>query len=137
MFEESTRTVRSLLGELVRTIKTSTMHDIDEMYVCLRRDVLSAVGGDHQQYGNIMPKEQRMLRQAVIELIGGTEDVFQRVIRGEAFVKDDETIEDAEVIDSKEELVQDDSGIDVVTDEVDTINTLDGIKKEHAAYEEL
>ena len=72
MFQSSADNVRKRLNTMVKGVETS-MHDkADEVFIMVRRDYNSVLGGGEiPQTGELLPKMQRLLRKEVMRIIDG------------------------------------------------------------------
>lgn len=95
MFQESADNVENRLREMIRNVEVLMSDKTDEVFALVRRDYRSIVGGgDVPQDGQILPREQRLVRKDVMTVIKGVEKAFMRV--GELSAKDEEAQEDEE-----------------------------------------
>ena len=90
MFEQSTEEVKERLTALVRSVEEAMLNKADEVFMQIRRDYLAVLGGTEAPTGEFMPKWQRTMRQEVMEVIGGCEKAFKKVVG----IEDEEDHED-------------------------------------------
>lgn len=78
MFQQSADEAKRRLTEMVEGARTTMSDRIDEVFVAMRRDyrsVLGGGGGDTQS--DILPKPQRLLRKQVMATLDGVEQLFK------------------------------------------------------------
>ena len=105
MFQESGDEVRKRLQNLVRSVEESMSNRVDEVFLAMRRDYRSVLGGGEDPQGQVLPKSQRLMRKEVIRTIEGVENMFSKVMDGETDEMDSEEgkIESAKVEEATDE----------------------------------
>lgn len=86
MFQQSADEAKRRLIEMVEGVSMTMSDRIDEVFVAMRRDYRSVLGGGDTQ-GEILPKSQRILRKQVMSTLDGVERVFKKVL-GQAVYDD-------------------------------------------------
>jgi len=80
MFQRSADEVADRLRAMIRRTKEELDEKVDEIFLAMRRDYRSVLGGgDVQQEGQLLPKAQRLVRKEVLHIIRGVEKKFRRV----------------------------------------------------------
>lgn len=96
MFQRSADEVRSLLQQMVRTLQQTLDERADEVFLAMRRDYRSVLGGGDLPQGELLPKAQRLMRKEVMDKINRAERIFKRVAGLE--VEDDADEEGEDVL---------------------------------------
>ena len=113
MFQESVNHVRQLLSGLAKEAETMLADKTDEVFVQMKRDYLSVLGGEIISHdGDILPKIQRQVRKETMHTIDGVEKMMKRVVG----------IEVEEATDDDDDLEKEDSEINL-EDDVDNDET--------------
>lgn len=95
MFQESADNVENRLRDMIQDVEVLMSDKTDEVFALMRRDYRSIVGGgDVPQDGQILPRDQRLVRKDVMTVIKGVEKAFMSV--AELSAKDEEAEEDEE-----------------------------------------
>lgn len=76
MFELSADEAKRRLIEMIEGASMTMSDRIDEVFVAMRRDYRSVLGGGDTQ-GEILPKSQRILRKQVMTTLDGVEQLFK------------------------------------------------------------
>ncbi len=92
MFQRSADEVRNLLQKMVKNLQEILDEKADEVFLAMRRDYRSVLGGGDLPQGEILPKAERLMRRAIMDKIDKVEKIFRRVAGLEA----DEDEEDSE-----------------------------------------
>lgn len=80
MFQSSAENVRTRLNVMLRELEAFMNDKADEVYIAMRRDYNSVLGGgEGPQNGEILPKTQRLVRKEMMRIIDGVEKVFEKV----------------------------------------------------------
>ena len=80
MFKRSADQVRDRHKGLTEEVKGDLDDKVDEIFIQMRRDYRSVLGGgDVPQDGQLLPKAQRLVRKEILRLIEGVEQKFNRV----------------------------------------------------------
>lgn len=87
MFQQSAHEVKRRLIEMVEGSSMTMSDRIDQVFVAMRRDYRSVLGGGDAQ-GEILPKSQRLLRKQVMTTLDGAEQLF-KIALGQATTYDD------------------------------------------------
>ena len=81
MFEDSTKHVLGLLKNMVKEAEDSLSEGVDEVFLSIKRDYTRVVvGGDAAANVQLLPREQRVLRESVLELLNCAEAVMQKCL---------------------------------------------------------
>lgn len=88
MFKNSAANVETRLRGMIKEVEGSMSDKTDEVFTLMRRDYRSVIGGDVPQQGQILPRDQRLVRKDVMKLIKGVEKAFMKVTGVD--VKDEE-----------------------------------------------
>jgi hypothetical protein len=96
VFQESADNVEKRLREMVLSAEALLSDKTDEVFTLMRRDYRSIVGGgDVPQHGEMLPRDQRLVRREVMTVIKGVEKAFMKVAGSN--VNDEEEEEDDEI----------------------------------------
>lgn len=98
MFQESGDEVRKRLHNLVRSVEELMSNRVDEVFLAMRRDYRSVLGGGEDVQGQVLPKAQRLMRKEVIRTVEGVESIFKKVMDGEP-----DDMEEEEIVTAKME----------------------------------
>jgi len=80
MFQESADTVADRLRDMTKNVEVLMRDKTEEVYALMRRDYCSIIGGgDVPQDGQILPRDQRLVRKEIMKVIKGIEKAFMRV----------------------------------------------------------
>ena len=80
MFQQSAENVENLLKAMVKDVGDLMGNKTDEVYIQMRRDYCSTLGGDDvPQDGQILPRDQRSMRKEIMKVIDGVESTFRKV----------------------------------------------------------
>ncbi len=81
MFEESTAGVENQLNAMLKEVKKSLIGKTDDIFMAIKRDYTGVVVG--QEAGDQtqpLPREQRSIRKAVLDIVDSAELVFKRAV---------------------------------------------------------
>ena len=107
MFDESSEGVKDLLTAMLKEAKKSLMDKTDEIFMALKRDYTGVVvGQDEGDQAQLLPREQRALRKAVLDIVDGAELAFKRAVGLEPEEEPEETSEagDKEDVDASNKV---------------------------------
>ena len=79
MFQQSADEAYRLLMKMIQQAKETMSDRVDEVFVAMRRDYRSVLGGEETQ-GEVLPKSQRLLRKQVMTTLDGVEELFNIVL---------------------------------------------------------
>ncbi|MCJ1479498.1 hypothetical protein MMC13_008184 [Lambiella insularis] len=79
MFSNSTNEVWQKLKALMLEVEEILANKADEVFVAMRRDYTSVLGGDDLPQGELMPKWQRAMRRDVRNVINSAEKTFKKI----------------------------------------------------------
>lgn len=116
MFQESADEVQKRLKKLVQGVEETMSNRVDEVFIAMRRDYRSVLGGEEVAQGQVLPKAQRLMRKEVLRIIETVESLFQKVVDGEV----EKMRYDEEGVDSLLDNVMDGEGDDMKVDEETT-----------------
>jgi hypothetical protein len=81
MFDDAVEHVRDLLNQMLKEVKSSLLSKLDAVLMTIERDYTGVVVGQVQGKSNrMLPREERMMRTAVIGLIDSGETIFKRSV---------------------------------------------------------
>ena len=112
MFQQSVDEVRHRLNKMGKDVENTMNDKADEVFVLIRRDYRSVLGGGDMPQGQLLPKAQRLLRKEILTIVAGVEQLFDKIALGEFQEVDD--VDNALAPDSPR------SGHVACTDEEDT-----------------
>ena len=93
MFQQSADEAKRRLMEMVEQASETMSDRMDEVFVAMRRDYRSVLGGGDTQ-GEVLPKSQRLLRKQVMITLDGVERLFKTAL-GQTTEDDDWNAEGA------------------------------------------
>lgn len=79
MFQQSADEAQRRLMEMIEEVIMTMSDRMDEVFVAMRRDYRSVLGGGDTQ-GEMLPKSQRLLRKQVIATLDGVEKLFKTAL---------------------------------------------------------
>ena len=120
MFQASADKVKNSLGGLIKIVEEQLGGKMEEVFVNMRRDYRSVLGGGEIQEGEMLPRPQRLCRKEIKGVIEGVKKIFEKIANGELDEDDSQT---GDVGDEKDEEEQDDRDIDKKEDETDPDGT--------------
>lgn len=94
MFQNSAANVETRLRGMIKDVEGSMSDKTDEVFTLMRRDYRSVIGGDVPQQGQILPRDQRLVRKDVMRVIKGVERAFMKVAGVDVEDEKDEDEED-------------------------------------------
>lgn len=81
MFEEAVSHVRELLQKMLNEVKEDLLTKLDAIFMAIKRDYTGVVIGQEQgKRTELLPRDQRALRKAVLENVDGAELIFKRAL---------------------------------------------------------
>lgn len=92
MFQRSADEVRNLLLKMVKNLQEILDEKADEVFLAMRRDYRSVLGGNDLPQGEILPKAERLMRKAIMDKIDKVEKIFRRVAGLEADEDEEEGV---------------------------------------------
>ena len=91
MFQSSAENVKSRLSIMLKELETFMNDKADEVYLAMRRDYNSVLGGGEvPQNDEILPKTQRLVRKETMRIIDGVEKLFSKIAGLEFKDEDDD-----------------------------------------------
>ncbi|KIX00086.1 uncharacterized protein Z518_10223 [Rhinocladiella mackenziei CBS 650.93] len=92
MFNDAVEHVRGLLEELLDDTKEEMLKRIDAVFMAIERDYTAVVVGQEKSANSddVLPRGQRAMRKAVLEIIDGAELIFKRAVGLELEASDPE-----------------------------------------------
>ncbi|KAF2768799.1 hypothetical protein EJ03DRAFT_351811 [Teratosphaeria nubilosa] len=108
MFEDATKEVRKSITKMCDSVQSDMLDRADAIYLSMQRDYMSIIGG--VKIDTKMPREERLMRREIDEVIGKADTIFQGVV--EADVEDLKKAASAEASDpdSQQIVHEDDTG---------------------------
>lgn len=94
MFGESAEAAQKRLEALVRQVEAMMSERVMEVFVAMRRDYRSVLGGAEETQGELLPKAQRLMRKEVIRILADIERMFTDVLDGKMGENSDLSRED-------------------------------------------
>lgn len=82
MFGESAEAAQIRLEALVKQVEAMMSERVMEVFVAMRRDYRSVLGGAEETQGELLPKAQRLMRKEIMRIIDDIERVFTDVLNG-------------------------------------------------------
>ncbi|OCL10223.1 hypothetical protein AOQ84DRAFT_387654 [Glonium stellatum] len=114
MFFRATEAVKHRLTLMCTEIEELMSEKADEVFLQMRRDYMTTIGGAHLSQGDLMPKAERTVRRDVLDILNSADEKFRAVLEGEVkIVKEDEADQDNE---EPEEEINDDNDSDTDSD---------------------
>ena len=93
MFQQSADNVKERLASLVKEVADLMDDKADEVYLSIKRDYRAVLeGGDVQQDGEILPRDQRLARKEVKRILDMVEKIFMKVVGLEVEEDDEEEV---------------------------------------------
>jgi hypothetical protein len=80
MFHDSTNKVKQSLEGLMESVEENMLAKADDVFLSVKRDYSSALIGGQSATEEALPRDQRIIRKEVLEIITGSERIFKRVI---------------------------------------------------------
>lgn len=99
MFQNSADEIKDKLKSMIRNQEEIMSNRTDEIFVLMRRDYCSVLGGG-DTHGEGLPKAQRLMRGEVNSILEGVENMFKEVIGEES-----DTVDQKAAQNKKEEEV--------------------------------
>ena len=97
MFQASANNVRDRLNVMVKDVRELMSDKTDEVFTQMRRDYRSMVGGGNiPQDGQVIPREQRLVRKEIMSIVKGVERIFMKVAGEEVVDEDHQNDDDLE-----------------------------------------
>ena len=80
MFQSSAENVKNRLSIMLKELEVHMNDKADEVYIAMRRDYNSVLGGGEvPRSGEMLPKTQRLARKEMMRVIDSVEMVFKKV----------------------------------------------------------
>ncbi|KAL8724724.1 MAG: hypothetical protein Q9166_007785 [cf. Caloplaca sp. 2 TL-2023] len=132
MFRASADQVRRLLKDLVKDVEEQIADKTDEVFIQIKRDYRSVLGGGEVSQGEVLPRVQRQVRKEIKKTIDGVERMMKIVIGLE--VDDPADVDQVQKEGAKSED-EDDDGDKVMKSEGEDMpasGSIDDVKQEAA-----
>ena len=97
MFQESADEVRRQLETMVHDVGERLADKTDEVFIQIKRDYRSVLGGGNVTQGEVIPRVQRQVRKETKKTIEGVEKMMRRVMGLELEEDADPKVEDDEM----------------------------------------
>ena len=78
MFQQSADEVQHRLETLVQSVEETMGQRTDEIFIAMRGDYRSVLGGSENVDGEVLPKAQRIMRKEIMRTIEGVEKMFRK-----------------------------------------------------------
>ncbi|KAF2179023.1 hypothetical protein K469DRAFT_597528 [Zopfia rhizophila CBS 207.26] len=112
MFKDATENVKGQLEQMCRQVEEDMSNKADEIFVSMRRDYVSLIGGAEVNQDNAMSKAERLLRAEIKSLLMGVDEQFRAIANGEIGEEiEDQDIED-ELLKERTDLSDDETASD-------------------------
>ncbi|KAH9834261.1 Dynamin family [Teratosphaeria destructans] len=82
MFEDAAKEVRKSIKKMCDNVRSDMLDRADAIYLSMQRDYMSIIGG--VKIDTKMPREERLMRREIDEVIGKADTIFQRVVDADA-----------------------------------------------------
>lgn len=82
MFVESAEAAQKRLEALVKQVEAMMSERVMEVFVAMRRDYRSVLGGAEETQGELLPKAERLMRRELIRILEDIERMFTDVLDG-------------------------------------------------------
>lgn len=82
MFAESAEAAQKRLEALVKQVEAMMSERVMEVFVAMRRDYRSVLGGAEETQGELLPKAERLMRKELIRILEDIERMFTDVLDG-------------------------------------------------------
>lgn len=82
MFVESAEAAQKRLEALVKQVEAMMSERVMEVFVAMRRDYRSVLGGAEETQGELLPKAERLMRKELIRILEDIERMFTDVLDG-------------------------------------------------------
>ena len=97
MFRYATEAVKERLTQMCRAVEEQMSNKADEVFLQMRRDYMTTIGGTQLSQGGLMSKAERTMRKDVLSILDGADDQFKAALKGEVeVVKEEEADHDGE-----------------------------------------
>jgi hypothetical protein len=83
MFKEATSTVQKHLNVMCRTLMEKMENKADEIFISMRHDYMTVLGGVKADQTAIVSKDERALRTDIKTLLQGVDEQFRRIVHGD------------------------------------------------------
>ncbi|KAL8705913.1 MAG: hypothetical protein Q9225_007998, partial [Loekoesia sp. 1 TL-2023] len=80
MFHESANEIKRQLGALVHDVEETLADKTDEVFIQIKRDYRSVLGGGEVSQGEVIPRVQRQVRKEIKRIIDGVERMMKKVV---------------------------------------------------------
>ena len=119
MFRYATEAVKQRLTQMCRAVEEQMSNKADEVFLQMRRDYMTTIGGTHLSQGDLMPKAERTMRKDVLSILDGADDLFKTVLKGEVeVVKEEDADHDGERQDKNNDNDGSDTNLDADEEEI-------------------
>lgn len=95
MFVESAEAAQKRLEALVKQVEAMMSERVTEVFVAMRRDYRSVLGGAEETQGELLPKAERLMRKNLIRILEHIEQMFTDVLHGK--VEENADLEEKDV----------------------------------------
>lgn len=80
MFDDCINHIRDLIKKMLRGTREHLLEKVDEVYLAIEREYTSVVIGQDTRASGALPREQRVLRKNVLEIVDGADYKFQQAV---------------------------------------------------------
>ena len=117
MFGESAEAAQKRLEALVKQVEAMMSERVMEVFVAMRRDYRSVLGGAEESQGELLPKAQRLMRKEIIRILEDIERMFTAVLDGKVGENSDLGEEDVKKETGEVHSTMDEFGDSSISDE--------------------
>ena len=119
MFRYATEAVKQRLTQMCRAVEEQMSNKADEVFLQMRRDYMTTIGGAQLSQGDLMSKAERTMRKDVLSILDGADDQFKAVLKGEVeVVKEEDADHDGERQDENNDNDDSDTNLDADEEEI-------------------
>ena len=97
MYQQSAEAVKGKLTQMLKESKKSLMDKTDEIFLSVKRDYTGVIVGDEGNQAQLLPRDQRLLRKAILQIVDGAELRFKRAVGLEPEEEPEPAVEDSGV----------------------------------------
>lgn len=110
MFSNATESLQAQLSEVCRTVEKLLVNQVDEVFVKVRNDYLTVLGGASASDHVVVPKAERSMKEHIRRTLADSEIKFRSLVEvGEALEPNGAEIDERA---KTEEVMLDDSAVD-------------------------
>ncbi len=81
MFDDAVEHVRGLIKTMLKEVKDILLNKVDAVFMAIERDYTTVIIGQEQgKSKEVLPRDQRLMRKAVLEFIDHSETAFKQAV---------------------------------------------------------